>query len=110
MELFCPSTNLLNSTAGTPDQVHDDFNNSFINSSIVFETAGDSAESINITNNRISNWDYGDFTRKLAVPFLCAFGITGNVLNILILSKKIREGKKSIIYSFTHSFVILILM
>ena len=68
MDLFCPPPNSGNSS--TNYQRHDNFNQSLI------------------------NWDYGDFTRQITVPFLCAFGIIGNILNILILSKRIREGKR----------------
>ena len=40
-------------------------------------------------------WDYGYFTRRIAIPLLCVFGIIGNILNVIILTKKIKEGKTS---------------
>ena len=51
------------------------------------------------------NWDYTDYTRKIAVPLLCTFGILGNVLNTIILSARIREGKLA---KLTYSLYCLI--
>ena len=39
------------------------------------------------------SWDYNDFTRKVAVPALCTFGVIGNILNIIILSTRVKEGR-----------------
>ena len=85
MELFCPSQE-----GNKTNQILQGYNiNSSINSSIGMNLKEDSLPGGNVPDF----WDYGDFTRKFAVPSLCAFGTVGNVLNILILSKRIREGK-----------------
>ena len=51
------------------------------------------------------SWDYTDFTRKVAVPMLCTFGIVGNVLNIIILSVRIREGNPPELFMIISHFV-----
>ena len=85
MELFCP---LLE--ANKTDRILHGYNvNNTNNSSIGMDSKEDSLPGLNASDL----WDYGDFTRKFAVPSLCVFGTVGNVLNILILSKRIREGK-----------------
>ena len=86
MELFCP---LLE--ANKTDRIlqgYKDGNNN-VNSSIGMDSKEDSLLGLNASDL----WDYGDFTRQFAVPSLCVFGTIGNVLSILILSKRIREGK-----------------
>ena len=85
MELFCPLRE--DNETGKILQGHN-LNNS-VNSSIGMDSREDSLLGLNASDF----WDYGDFTRKFAVPSLCIFGTIGNVLNILILSKRIREGK-----------------
>ena len=85
MELFCPLAEV-NKT----DNILGGYNlNNSVNSSIGMDSKEDSL----LGSNASDLWDYGDFTRKFAVPSLCVFGTIGNVLNILILSKRIREGK-----------------
>lgn len=44
---------------------------------------------------KLLEWDYGTFTRRIAIPLLCIIGIIGNILNAIILTKKIKEGKTS---------------
>ena len=85
MELFCPSQE-----GNKSDQMLQGYNvNDSINSSIGMNLK----EDFLLDENVPDLWDFGDFTRKFAVPSLCAFGTIGNILNILILSKRIREGK-----------------
>ena len=59
-------------------------------------TAPSLISSSNISRHakKLPEWNYGDFTRRIAIPSLCVFGIIGNILNVIILSKKIREGKR----------------
>ena len=46
------------------------------------------------------DWDFRDWSNNVFVPFLCCFGIIGNALNLVILGKKMREGK-SLVFSFS---------
>ena len=85
MELFCPLRE-----ANKTDKILQGYNlSNSVNSSIGMDSKEDSLLGLNASDL----WDYGDFTRKFAVPSLCVFGTIGNGLNILILSKRIREGK-----------------
>ena len=41
-----------------------------------------------------ANWmSYNEFIKKVVVPSLCVVEIIGNIFNLLILSKRMREGK-----------------
>ena len=42
---------------------------------------------------KLLEWDYGRVTRRYVIPLLCVFGIIGNILNVVILTKKIKEGR-----------------
>ena len=87
MEYFCPPT------------LNDSLDNRVVNSTL-YLTPNESFNAVleNASNNVSSrryeeeSWDYTDFTKKVAVPMLCTFGIVGNMLNIIILSARIREG------------------
>ena len=38
-------------------------------------------------------WNFYDWNKHVIVPILCVLGIIGNVLNLVILGKRTREGK-----------------
>ena len=61
------------------------------------ESNTDLSSTSNVTrqSEKLLEWDYGTFTRRIAIPLLCVFGIIGNILNGIILTKKIKEGKTS---------------
>ena len=37
-------------------------------------------------------WDFYDWNKHVIIPSLCVFGIIGNVLNLVILGKRTKEG------------------
>ncbi len=39
-----------------------------------------------------SGWQFHDWSQNVFIPGLCCFGIIGNLLNLVILTKRIREG------------------
>ena len=47
----------------------------------------------NIQNSVESTWDLTDYSKMVFIPFLCICGCVGNLLNLLILGMRIREGK-----------------
>ena len=49
-------------------------------------------ENITLLTSHLDPWDFHDWNRKVIVPFLCAVGILGNVLNLAVLGRRIREG------------------
>ena len=86
MELLCPVSNtnltvseLINGTEIVP-------NTTIYQSNMTTSTTAR-------TPHGDTSWDYNDFTRKVAVPGLCTFGVIGNVLNIIILSTRVKEGR-----------------
>ncbi len=45
-----------------------------------------------IPHDLADQWEFLDYQKLVFVPILCGFGVIGNLLNTIILSKKIREG------------------
>ena len=39
-----------------------------------------------------SEWDFQDWSKNVLIPALCAFGLIGNALNLVILGKHMKEG------------------
>ena len=37
-------------------------------------------------------WNFYDWNKHVIVPSLCVFGIIGNVINLIILGKRTKEG------------------
>ena len=104
MELLCPQAGLtfVNSTLietvpKTP------YNSSFelfnyVNNGTFLQTLNHSEPNSDLSNltrqgKKPAEWDYGTFTRRIAIPLLCIIGIIGNILNAIILTKKFKEGK-----------------
>ena len=83
MELLCPVSDKNLTVSG------------FVNSTEL--TTNATSYQNNITTAKTPyvdiSWDYNDFTRKVAVPALCTFGVIGNILNIIILSTRVKEGR-----------------
>ena len=84
MELLCPTSNISTSADINSDNV------------TYYLSHGNVTNNITKLTEIYTGWDYTDFTKKVAVPVLCLFGIIGNILNIVILSTRIREGKKNL--------------
>ena len=90
MEFLCPSEDLNTVNEGLQGY------NVTVNRTIEVTLDDSTFRGVNTTSSEAPHdihWNYGDFTRRFAVPSLCVFGMIGNVLNIMILSKRIREGK-----------------
>lgn len=51
-------------------------------------------------------WDFMDYSNKIVIPCLCVFGLIGNFLNLVILGKRIREGKKNICFSMSSNLTL----
>ena len=121
MEFLCPPSNvssiiadIVNSTKIETTsseglyQLSNEGNNDTILQALNSTAYNTRTTSSNVTRlvGKHDDWNYGDFTRRIAIPSLCVFGIIGNILNVIILSKKIKEGKKTyIIRYFKHLFV-----
>ena len=45
------------------------------------------------TTEEVVSWTFLDYSRHVFVPLLCIIGILGNLLNMSILGKRIKEGK-----------------
>ena len=42
---------------------------------------------------KIIPWTFLEYSKHVLVPLLCVIGILGNLLNLSILGKRIKEGK-----------------
>lgn len=91
MELLCPPSNINITEPKIDNYIDADINSG----NVTFYLSYDNVTR-NLTKETESDtgWEYRDYVIKVAVPVLCAFGIIGNVLNIIILSTRIREGKQ----------------
>ncbi len=38
-------------------------------------------------------WDFTDYSKNVLIPILCICGCVGNLLNLLILGMRIKEGR-----------------
>ena len=105
MDFFCPPT--INVSLDNHLEVTNSSFYSTSNDSIkaVLENATNTVSGKNHVEYEENSWDYTDFTRKVAVPMLCTFGIVGNVLNIIILSVRIREGNLPELFTTRFHFV-----
>ena len=109
MELICPQEGLtfVNSTLietipVIPNNISNELfnyvdNRTFLQILNNSEPNTDLSSTSNVTRQgeKLPEWDYGTFTRRIAIPLLCVFGIIGNILNGIILTRKIKEGKTS---------------
>ena len=105
MGFFCPSTinaSLDNHLKVTNYSIYSTLNDSM---KAVLENATNRFSGKHHVEYKEDSWDYTDFTRKVAVPMLCTFGIVGNVLNIVILSVRIREGNPPELFTTRFHFV-----
>ena len=102
MELICPqegptyvNSTLIETVPAIPNDYVD--NGTFLQILKNSEPNTDLSSTSNVTRQRekLPEWNYGTFTRRIAIPLLCVFGIIGNILNGIILTRKIKEGKTS---------------
>ena len=47
---------------------------------------------LTLQDANLEPWNFYDWNKHVIVPFLCVLGIIGNVLNLVILGKRTREG------------------
>ena len=52
------------------------------------------AKNVTLKQTHLDPWDFHDWNKNVFIPALCAFGLIGNVLNLVILGKRIREGRQ----------------
>ena len=109
MELICPqegptyvNNTLIETVPAIPNNSSNELFNDVDNGTFLqilsnSELNTDQPSTSNVTrkSEKLRAWDYGTFTRRIAIPLLCVFGIIGNILNGIILTKKIKEGKTS---------------
>ena len=60
-------------------------------------TEGDNSQSgltnLTLQDANLDPWNFYDWNKQVIVPILCVLGIIGNVLNLVILGKRTREGE-----------------
>ena len=85
------------STTVTPPEIWNStvpplvFSNLSLDSSEI-EGGSNLSTDVPMSHDTYDQWEFVDYQKLVFVPALCVCGVIGNLLNIIILTKKIREG------------------
>ena len=90
MELFCQVLEPNVTIAGATGSGVDAFTG---NMSTEADDSQSGHTNLTLQDANLDPWNFYDWNKQVIFPILCVLGIIGNVLNLVILGKRTREGE-----------------